>query len=252
MKIFEITLFGITFGPTYYALMYIIGFIIAWYFLKKKIKWRNEEEFDTLMLYSILGVILWGRIWYVILYDLGYYLNNISEIISIWKGGMSFHGGLIGVIIWVYMFSRKYNYNLWNILDSIAIIAPIGIGLGRIGNYINNELFWYSWYYWPFAMQKDWISYFPSPLLEMLLEWGVLFVILFILYKKTDFYKRRWLLSGVFLVGYAIARIISEFFRLPDIQIGYLFNTHTITLWMVYSSIILIAGIIIIFLAIKK
>lgn len=135
-----------TIAPTWYALMYILGFVAAWCFLKKYQHFRDTDDLDTLFFFAGLGVILGGRLGYVLLYEFEWYLANPLEILAIWKGGMSFHGGLLGVIFAVWLFSRRYRYEFWRLIDTIAVIVPVGLGLGRFGNYLNNELYGYAGY----------------------------------------------------------------------------------------------------------
>lgn len=144
MKIFEITLFDITIAPTYYALMYILGFIAAWFFLKKFFIFREKEHLDDLFFLIGVGVIFGGRLGYVLFYNLAFYLENPLKIFAIWEGGMSFHGGLLGVIFATFYFAKSREYKFWNLMDHLAVIAPIGLGLGRIGNYLNNELYGFA------------------------------------------------------------------------------------------------------------
>lgn len=249
MKIFEITLFGITIAPTYYALMYILGFIFAWFFLKKFVKWKTPNDLDELIFLVGLGVIIGGRIGYVILYNLDFYLSHPLKIFAVWEGGMSFHGGLIGVILAAIFFSKKFWYNIWNILDKLAIVTPFGLGLGRIGNYLNNELYGFFPYHGPFAMKVGENFHFPSPLLEMLLEGVILGIILMFLFFRTEIKNSYGKISGIFLIGYSLSRIFVEFFRLPDVNIGYILGTEFVTLGMIYSLPMLIFGV---YLAFRK
>lgn len=243
MKIFEITLFGINIAPTYYALMYILGFIAAWFFLKKFFSFHKKEHLDDLFFLLGMGVILGGRLWYVLFYNLAFYLDNPLKIFAIWEGGMSFHGGLLGVIFATFYFSKTRKYQFWNLIDHLAVITPIGLALGRIGNYLNNELYGFSWYSGPFAMRVGDNFHFPSPLLEMFLEGIILFAIVFYLFFYKNFIKKPAKLSAIFLIGYWLSRIFVEFFRLPDANIGYLFGTNFITIGMLYSLPMIIFGL---------
>lgn len=243
MKIFEISIFGLTIAPTYYALMYILGFIAAWFFMKKFFTFKNPKDLDDLFFLIGLGVILGGRLGYVIFYNLPYYLENFWKIFAIWEGGMSFHGGLIGVLLATLYFAKTRKYSFWNLIDHLAVITPIGLGLGRIGNYLNNELYGYADYIGPFAMRVGDNYHFPSPLLEMFLEGILLFLILAFLFFYKNFYKKTAKLSAIFLIGYGLSRIFVEFFRLPDANIGYLFGTNFITMGMIYSLPMVLFGL---------
>lgn len=241
MPIFEISIFGLTIAPTWYWLMYALGFIICYQFLKKKLK-IAENNLDTLLVFVFFWLILWWRIWYIMLYNFSYYITHISEVFAIWNGGMSFHGWLIGVITAIYIFSKVKKIAFFTITDHLAIIIPIALGLWRIGNYINGELPGYSPYDWPFAIVAGGISYFPSPLLQMFLEWILLFSILFWLsQKQPQLLKKPWYFSGLFLLLYGLFRIVSEQFRLPDEHIGYLLGTGWLTLGMIYSIPLIVA-----------
>ncbi len=251
MYIFETSIFGFHIAPTWYWLMYAIWFIICYLFLKKYTIF-HWDDLDSYLLYVFFWVILWGRLWYVILYNPSYYIANIDEIIAIWKWGMSFHGWCIWVILATFIFSIKKKYNFWNIIDTLAVIIPIALWLWRIWNYINGELPWFTPYEWYFPIIKEGVHYFPSPLLEMFLEWVLLFVILFFFWKVLQKYSKntntRWILSAIFLIWYSIARLISEQFRLPDEHVWYLFSSSWITLWMLYTIPMLSVGILILWI----
>ncbi|MDD5213428.1 MAG: prolipoprotein diacylglyceryl transferase [Candidatus Gracilibacteria bacterium] len=245
MTIFSLQIFGITIAPSYYGLMYALGFLIGYYIIDRR-KILSRNELDDLFLYIFLGVILGGRIGYILFYDLVYYAHNILDIFKIWQGGMSFHGGAIGVILAMFLFSKKYKFSFLKLADNIVSVLPIGLFLGRIGNYLNKELLGFP-YTGFLSVKKDGISYFPSPLLEAFLEGIVLFMILFFInkYKKID-----GIVASSFLIFYAIFRIFVEmFFRSPDQQIGYIFGF--LTMGEILSSIMLISGISV-FIYLKK
>ncbi len=243
MSIFTFQIWNFTLAPSWYGLMYALGFLIGFFFLQAKIKWQNPKDLDSLLFLVFLGVILGGRLGYVFFYNFDFYLQNPIEIFKVWKGGMSFHWGFLWVLIGVYIFCKKYSYKYWWIMDYLAIITPVWLWLGRIGNWINGELPWYAIYRWPFPMMIDKIPHFPSPLFEMFLEWVTLFIVLFSLFKI--FPKKIWtgFFSSIFLIGYGIARLIAEQFRLPDAHIGYLFDTNWITLGMIYTVPMIIIGL---------
>lgn len=247
--LFEVSFLGWKIAPTWYGAMYALSFILCYFSMKKRGE-MNEKELDTFLVYTFFGVIVWWRIGYVLLYDWDYFIANPLQILAIWKGGMSFHGGLIGVISMIFLFTKKTWYNFFSVSDTLASVIPIGLFLGRIGNFINKELLWYPYYTGPFAIWKENIPYFPSPLLEWTLEWIILFILLQILWKYNIQNTHPWIISSMFLIGYAIMRIISEFFRMPDRHIGYLWKTEWITLGMVYSSIMLWVGSILLIILI--
>lgn len=219
MTIFEINIFGINIAPTYYWLMYALSFII-WYYILKHRKIFSSEKLDSLLMYIFAGVIFGGRFGYVIFYNLPFYIENPSKILHFWEWGMSFHGWVIWVILAMFIFSKVHKMSFLKTADNITSILPIWLGLWRIGNYINKELLWFYPYNWPLWVEKEGNIHFPSPLLESLLEWLVLYVILSIIYKKS---KIPWVVSASFLLFYGLFRLFIELFRIPDEQLGYLF-----------------------------
>ena len=216
----------------WYSLAYIFGILIGWWYGRKIIvkKFADEnnslnlKEFDNLITYIIFSIILGGRIGYIIFYNPQYYLYNPFEIFKIWEGGMSFHGALIGIIIGTFLFSSKRNIQTLFFLDIISCVAPIGIFLGRIANFINGELVGkvtnLSW--GVIFPQIDMMPRHPSQLYEALLEGLLLFfVVNFYIYRKNYV---TGTCSFIFLIFYGSFRIISEIFREPDPQIGYFFD----------------------------
>jgi phosphatidylglycerol:prolipoprotein diacylglycerol transferase len=252
MHIFEFPLFGIQIAPTWYGLMYALGFMICYLFIKKFFNFREKEHVDTLLICVFLGVVLGGRLGYVLFYNPLFFIAHPMEVLKIWTGGMSFHGGLLGVILAVYLFARRYGYNFWKLIDTLAVVVPIALGLWRIGNWINGELYGYWPYTWPIPMVIDGVPHFPSPILEMFLEGILLFLILFILFIKRWFQVRPGIYSWVFLIGYALSRLIAECFRLPDAHIGYLFGTHWVTLGILYTIPMLIFWVWLITKSVRK
>lgn len=216
MTIFEITLWGFRIAPTYYGLAYAIGFLGAYAWIMRR-KQFSESVLDILLYAIIAGIVLGGRFGYVVFYNLPYYLEHPSKILAVWEGGMSFHGGIIGVTIAILLFCKFKRQHIWKVADEVAVTVPLGICLGRIANYLNNELVGYPGYTGPFAMIKNGVSHFPSPLMESLLEGVVLGSILIFIQRKNP---KVGILAGTFLLGYAVTRLISEIgFRLPDAQI---------------------------------
>ena len=220
----------------WYSAAYILGILIGWIYANKIIKSTGNnqynfkqittEQFDDLIIYLIIGIILGGRLGYVIFYNLDYYSQNLLEIFKLWQGGMSFHGGLLGVVISIFIFSKKTQINFFKFSDIISCVAPIGILLGRIANFINGELYGkittLPWgVIFPNAGN---LSRHPSQLYEAVLEGIFLFLIINYLALKNKFLYRAGYISGIFLILYSILRILSEIFREPDIHIGLLFN----------------------------
>ena len=234
----------------WYSLSYIFGIIFAWIYCKKFLIKDKKilELFDDLISYIIIGMILGGRLGYIIFYNLDYYLMNISEILMIWKGGMSFHGGLIGVIIATYIFSKKNKINSFIFLDLISISAPIGIFLGRISNFINSELYGRETDLpWSVKFEKiDNIPRHPSQIYEALFEGIILFILLNYIFRKS-LYNLPGTISAFFLIFYSIFRFFIEFTREPDIQIGYI--VFNLTLGQMLSFLFLMFGL---FLFYKK
>lgn len=238
MTIFSFEFWWITIAPTWYGLMYAVSFLIALILIQKQF---SEKQTDTLFFATILGVILGGRFGYVLVYNLGYYLENPLEILMPWKGGMSFHGGAIGVILAWYIASQKIKKSFLTVSDKLVWIVPIGLFFGRIGNYINGELMGLPGYDWFLSRKINGTSYFPTPLLEALLEWLILFAILLWKRKKIEYPGQ---LGVWFLGGYGIMRFFAEFFRTPDVQIGYMLGWwmtlgHVFSLCMIIIAIIL-------------
>ena len=233
----------------WYSLAYIFGILIGWWLGKKIIlkKFDNfsVSEFDNLITYIIISIILGGRIGYVLFYDLGFYLSNPLEILKIWRGGMSFHGALIGIIFGVYLFSLEKKISTFLLLDIISCVAPVGIFFGRVANFINGELIGKTTnMYWGVIFPKiDNIARHPSQLYEAFLEGLILFVILnFVLLQKN---YRIGTCSYLFLIIYGSFRIFAELFREPDVQIGYLFNL--LSMGTLLSILMILAGTIIFF-----
>ena len=214
----------------WYSLAYIFGILFAWIYCKKiLIKDKNTSIlFDELISYLIIGIILGGRLGYVLFYNSKYYLDNLVEILMIWQGGMSFHGGLLGVLIATIFFSKKHNVNKYIFLDLISASAPIGIFLGRISNFINSELYGRETdVLWSVVFKKvDNISRHPSQIYEAILEGLILFFIIF-LYTKKNYLLKPGLISSLFLIFYSLFRFIVEFYIVPDQQLGFIFLSLT-------------------------
>lgn len=232
----------------WYAVAYVAGVFGGWWLLKKFNTRKNgeallaEKPLDDIIVYSILGIILGGRIGYVLFYNLPLYLDHPLEALKVWQGGMSFHGGLLGMIGAMILFARRYKISFLELMDRCAIVAPIGIFFGRLANFINGEL-------WGRTTDVPWAMIFPtggelprhpSQLYEAATEGLLLFLILFTLALRTKILDKIGALSGLFLIGYALARTFCEQFREPDAQIGFLFG-H-LTMGQLLSAPLLLGG----------
>ncbi len=227
----------------WYSLAYIFGIIIGWFLAKNYFASKDiREKFDDYITYIIIGLIIGGRLGYVIFYNFGYYINNIVDIFRIWQGGMSFHGGVIGIVIASIIFSKKNNVNIFECLDNVALVSPIGIFCGRVANFINSELYGTVTNV-PWAVtfiQVDNLPRHPSQLYEALLEGLFLFLIL--IYFRNKFLNKPGVISGLFLIFYSIFRFIIEFYRVPDEQLGYIFLN--LSMGQVVSLIFILSGIL--------
>lgn len=225
------------FAVRWYALAYLAGFLLGWRYclwLAKRSPVRpSAADFDDFLTWAVIAVILGGRLGYVLFYNLPHYLDHPLDALRVWQGGMSFHGGLVGVVVAILAFSLRRGFSPFALGDLVAAAAPIGLFFGRIANFINAELYGR-------VSTVPWAVMFPegpdgalgpprhpSQLYEAALEGLVLFVILFLLARRPSVRARRGLLSGVFLIGYGISRIVAEFFREPDPQLGFLFAGAT-------------------------
>ena len=245
MTIFTINLFWITISPSYYWLMYAFGFL-AWYYYLLKTKILTKPQVEDLFFYMVLWVILGWRIWYILFYDLSYYISNPLDVFKVWKWWMSFHGWALWVIISGIIFSKINKISFLKLIDEIAVIVTVWLWLWRIWNYLNKELLGFE-YNWFLAVEKNWISYFPSPLVESFLEWLVMFFILKYINKNKDFDGKTWC---YFLIFYWIFRTFIELFlRTPDVQIWYIFGFFT--MWSLLSLPMILIWIILLFI-IKK
>ena len=219
-----------TFELRWYSLAYIFGVILGWVYIKKIVKDPEvEKNFNDLISGIILGIIIGGRLGYVLFYNPIYYLNNPFQIFMIWQGGMSFHGGLVGVVISTILFGKKKKIDHYKFLDLISLAAPIGIFFGRIANYINSELYGrVSEVIWAVKFVKiDNLNRHPSQIYEALLEGVVLFLIMNLILKKHYLIKQG-LLSSYFLILYSIFRFFCEFFRQPDMHLGFILGIFTL------------------------
>jgi phosphatidylglycerol---prolipoprotein diacylglyceryl transferase len=247
------------FAIRWYALAYIAGILIGWLYAKVILRspraWGGpapitSAEFDDFVLWVTLGIILGGRIGYVLFYNLPHFLEHPLEIIQLWKGGMSFHGGFIGCVLAVVLFARHRKIPILSLGDLTCAVAPIGLFFGRLANFINDEL-------WGRPSDAPWAIVFPgggplprhpSQLYEAGLEGVVLFVVL-ALFVRFGALKRPGLILGAFALFYGLARSLSEFFREPDAQLGFLWGG--LTMGMLLSLPMILGGALIIWLVLR-
>jgi phosphatidylglycerol:prolipoprotein diacylglycerol transferase len=251
----------------WYGLAYVAGILLGWFYARRLVDngklWLNDTapmtraHLDDFILWVAFGIVLGGRIGYILFYDLDPVLANPIRAIEVWNGGMSFHGGLIGTTIAMILFANRNKIPAWSLFDIVAAVAPIGLFFGRIANFINGEL-------WGRTTDVPWAMVFcsphiiaahegvcpagldprhPSQLYEAGIEGIVLFVVLFILTRWALALKKPGTVSGVFVIGYAFSRIFVEFFRQPDEQLGYLLGTNWLTMGMVLSLPMVAVGL---------
>jgi phosphatidylglycerol---prolipoprotein diacylglyceryl transferase len=230
-----------SFQIRYYGLFYVIGFIVAYFMINylvknKKLNLKKSETEDLLFYIGLFGVI-GARLFYVLVYDFKYYLSNLSEILAIWHGGLSFHGGLIGGVIGIFVFAKLNKKNILDLLDVSSIPFSLALGLGRIGNLINGEL------YGRVADVSWCINYpgvigcrHPSQVYEAIYS----FMIFFVLWKSRDKKLKKGMVFAAFLLMYSVSRFLTEFFREADAQLGYFFG---LTMGQILCIIMFISGI---------
>jgi phosphatidylglycerol---prolipoprotein diacylglyceryl transferase len=223
----------VQFGPfavRWYALAYIVSLVLGWRLVRALVRLppavATPVQVDDFLTWAVLGVVLGGRLGYVLFYQPWTYLAHPLHILAVWEGGMSFHGGMLGVAIAIVVFCRRKSIPLLGFADRISIVAPMGLGLGRLANFINGELWGRPAPDWlPWAMifpRADMLPRHPSQIYQALLEGLLLFLLMIALSRREELRRRFGLLTGVFLCGYAVARIIGEFFRQPDAFLGFL------------------------------
>ena len=237
----------------WYSLSFIGGLIFGWWFLKHygalaPSGWGKAEA-DDLLTWMTVGVVLGGRLGYVSFYNLGFYTENPLSILAVWEGGMSFHGGLIGAGLAAWFFARRRAIPFLHLSDACCVAAPIGLLLGRLANFINGELYGRVGDV-PWAMvfpRGGPLARHPSQLYEAALEGVVLFAILYLLSRREAIRRRFGLLSGIYLIGYGLARALVELFREPDAHIGFL--GAGLTMGQVLSLPLLAVGLYLVFRA---
>lgn len=246
---------AISIGPfaiRWYALAYICGLVLGWWALIRMERRTNGplnvRMIDDFFVWATLGVVLGGRLGYVLFYKPGYYLSNPLEILKVWEGGMAFHGGLLGVVAAVLLFSRRHSLHPFVLGDRVVTVVPIGLFFGRIANFINGELYGRPAPDVPWAMvfpHGGPVPRHPSQLYEAALEGVVLFAIMLALWSRPAVRNRPGTLTGVFLVGYGLARFVVEFFREPDAHLGFLYAGATmgqlLSLPMILIGLVIIA-----------
>jgi len=217
----------------WYALAYLVGFLLGWqyclYLARQNPRGPGAKVYDDFLTWAVIGTVIGGRLGYILFYQADYYFAHPLEMLEVWHGGMSFHGGMLGVVGAAWIFARRRRIPFFAFTDVLACVAPIGLGLGRLANFVNGELF---------GRQTDlpWGMIFPrggefprhpSQLYEALLEGLVLLAIMFVMSQRKGFRARPGFLSGVFLFGYGVFRFVIEFYREPDPQLGFLFAGAT-------------------------
>jgi phosphatidylglycerol:prolipoprotein diacylglycerol transferase len=254
---------ALSLGPVsikWYGLSYMIGLILGWLYVRRLLRerrlWKNDtppfgvERVDDLLVYVALAVIVGGRLGYVVLYEPETYLANPLDIFKVWQGGMSFHGAILGSAVGIWLFARRYGVSAWSAMDLCAAANPIGLFFGRLANFINGELFGRVSDV-PWAMVFPDAKYLhpgvepaprhPSQLYEALLEGLVLFLVLRFLTHHRDALKTPGIVIGVFLAGYALARMTAEIFREP--HLGHALNVGPLTAGQIYSIPMLLLGL---------
>jgi phosphatidylglycerol:prolipoprotein diacylglycerol transferase len=239
----------------WYGISYVVSILLAWWYARKIVTtpylWANSQpsmnvvDLDDFLLWAAIGIVLGGRIGFILFYDLPLYLADPTLIFQIWKGGMSFHGGLIGTTLAMILFARKRGISMWSLFDVIATVCVIGLFLVRIANFINGELFGgISSLPWAVIFPgEEPFARHPSQLYEAGLEGLVTGIILAIMVFRFGALKRPGLVAGTFVSLYAISRILVEFVRVPDAQLGYLLGTSWVTMGMMLCVPMLLLGL---------
>lgn len=240
----------------WYSLSYIAGILLGWIYcgwLNKKAKALTKDQYDSILTWVIIGIVLGGRLGYVLFYKPMEFLHEPHRIFAVWEGGMSFHGGMIGTILALWIFCRKNKIEFFKVIDLAAVVTPIGLGLGRLANFINGELYGRpteSEYGMIFPTDPLQTPRHASQLYEAFLEGFVMLVLLFIAFKFFEAWKRPKLLSGLFLISYGIFRSIVEIFREPDAHLGFLYEG--VTMGQLLSAPMVLLGLYLVFVSGRK
>ncbi len=245
---------AIALGPVkirWYGLMYLAGFVAAWVLLRRRARtgrWRFDvNQVEVIIFYGVLGVIVGGRVGSMLFYNFDSLVADPLSLLRVWEGGMSFHGGLLGVLVAMGLFARKHGFGFWQVVDFIAPVTPIGLGAGRIGNFINGEL-WGKATDVPWAFVVNGTARHASQLYEAALEGLVMFVILWIYSSRP---RPTMAISGLFAVLYGGFRIAVEFVRLPDADIGYI-AFGWLTMGQLLSLPLILVGAVLIYFAYSR
>ncbi len=215
----------------WYALSYVVGIFLGWWYLgrldRREPKVMSQKAYDDFIIWAVLGIMVGGRLGYVLFYGLEFFLKNPSQILAVWNGGMSFHGGLLGAMVAAWLMCRRYKMRFLSFMDLCACVTPIGLFFGRIANFINGELYGRPTDVpWAVIFPDDPFARHPSQLYEAGLEGILLFFIMLIAFR-SKLRDKTGALSGVFLIGYSISRMFVELYREPDEHIGFLFGSLT-------------------------
>ncbi|CDZ25329.1 prolipoprotein diacylglyceryl transferase [Neorhizobium galegae] len=245
----------------WYGLAYVAGIMLGWFYARRLAAnaslWKDGQspitavQLDDFLVWVAAGIVLGGRIGYILFYDLASVAANPIRAVEIWNGGMSFHGGFIGATIAMIIFARRNSIPVWSMFDTVAAVVPFGLFFGRIANFINGEL-------WGRLSNAPWAVVFPtggpfsrhpSQLYEAGLEGIVLLLVLALMIFRFKALKIPGTIAGTFVIGYGLCRIFVEFFREPDAQLGYLLGTNWLTMGMILSLPMIAAGLWAIFRA---
>lgn len=246
------------FALRWYGMAYVAGLLLAWWVARRIVSkdnlWRDDrssitlQDLDDFVMWAMIGIVLGGRMGFVLFYSPLSYLNDPLAALRIWDGGMSFHGGMLGVFVAMFLFARSKGFSFVSLVDVVCSVAPIGLMFGRLANFINGEL-WGRPSDVPWAVvfpTADELPRHPSQLYQAALEGLLLFIVLQILVWRFGALKRPLFTAGAFALGYGVFRIFAEFFRTPDANLGFLFG-NWVTMGMILSLPMIMAGLVVIF-----